>query len=165
MSHSHLAIRHLVRKLELQEGRRISNKPPLPRWIVEFAERLSERFEPFSGVARVGYECVQGDQGYELAIFLGELEKVGGAEDGQLRPINFRFDLKDLSNEFDSISSISWNAFPNSHVCFDSMADLSFLTVDGVVNGHPIRLQLHAGPPDSIGPGLREHQDGRLELV
>lgn len=164
MSHSHLAIRHLVKKLEMQEGRR-SAKPQLPAWLIEFVNRLSQRFEPFSGVARVGYECMQADEIWEVAVFLGELEIVGGAEDGEMHPINFRFDLKGIADEFERIQTLCWNAFPNSHVCFESMADLSFLTLEGYVNGQLIRLQLHAGPPDSIGPGMREHQDGRLELV
>lgn len=148
----------------MQEGRR-SIKPQRPAWLSEFVDRLAQRFEPFSGVARVGYECMQSDQVWELAIFLGELEIVGGAEDGEMRPVNFRFNLQDITGEFDEVRSIFWNAFPNSHVCFESMADLSFLTIEGVVQTQIIKLQLHAGPPDSIGPGLREHQDGRLELV
>jgi len=164
LSHSHLAIRHLVKKLEMQEGRR-SSKPSRPAWLSEFVDRFSQRFEPFSGVARVGYECMQSEGVWEIAIFLGELEIVGGADDGEMRPVNFRFNLKEIAGEFDEIRSLYWNAFPNSHVCFDSMADLSFLTIEGIVNSNPVRLQLHAGPPDSIGPGLREHQDGRLELV
>jgi len=164
LSHSHLAIRHLVRKLEKQEERRAA-KPQLPAWLTQFVDRLSQRFEPFSGVARVGFECMQAEKVWELAIFLGEMEIVGGAEDGEMRPINFRFDLKSITSEFEEVQSIFWNAFPNSHVCFDSMADLSFLTIEGVVQSQTIRLQLHAGPPDSIGPGMREHSDGRLELV
>ena len=148
----------------MQEGRRPS-KPQRPAWLSEFVDRLSQRFEPFSGVARVGYECMQSDSIWELAIFLGELEIVGGADDGEMRPVNFRFNLKDIINEFDEIRSMYWNAFPNSHVCFDSLVDLSFLTIEGVIQSNPVRLQLHAAPPDSIGPGLREHQDGRLELV
>ncbi|WP_437227651.1 hypothetical protein SH661x_000484 [Planctomicrobium sp. SH661] len=164
MSHSHLAIRHLVRKLEMQEGRR-SSKPQLPAWMTQFVDRLSDRFEPFSGVARVGYECSQSEGVWNLAVFLGELEIVGGAEDGELRPVNFRFDLNEISRDFETVEGVYWNAFPNSHVCFESMADLSFLSIEGMVQGQPVRVHLHAGPPDSVGPGLREHPDGRLELV
>lgn len=164
LSHSHLAIRHLVKKLEMQAGQRPA-KPQKPAWLSEFVDRMAQRFEPFSGVARVGYECQQSEEIWELAVFLGELEIVGGAEDGKMRPVNFRFDLKNLTCEFDEIRSIYWNAFPNSHVCFESMADLSFLTIEGVVRSRIVRLQLHALPPDSVGPGLREYKDGRLELV
>lgn len=148
----------------MQAGRRPS-RPELPVWLRKFADNVSQRFEPFSGVARVGYECVQSEGVWELAVFLGETEIMGGAEDGELRPINFRFDLKDLAMEFQTVHSMHWNAFPNSHVCFELMADLSFLSIEGMVEGQLVRLQLHAGPPDSVGPGIREYQDGRLELV
>ncbi len=164
MSHSHLAIRHLVRKLEKSPQRR-PVKQNLPNWLAELIDELSSRFEPFNGVARVGYECQQSESGWELALFLGEHETVGGAEDGELRPINFRFDVLDLTRHFDAVASLRWNAFPSSHVCFESMADLSFLTLEGTIQGQLVRLQVHAGPPDSVGPAIREHQDGRVELV
>jgi hypothetical protein len=150
--------------LELK-GERGSHRHASPAWLVQFIDNFSQRFEPFSGVARVGYECQKAENGWEVAIFLGEHEIVGGAADGQLRPINFRFDLKNIDAEFDQLSTISWNAFPSSHVCLEMMADLSFLTIEGIVHGEHVRLQLHAGPPDSIGPAIREHVDGRLELV
>ena len=164
MSHSHLAIRHLVKKLEMSDTRR-TTKPTLPEWLTLFIDDLSQRFEPFSGVARVGYECQNSEMGWEIALFLGEHEVVGGPQDGELKPVNFRFDITEIHRSFQSIEGIFWNAFPNSHVCYDGMADLSFLTIQGKVSDHTVRVQLHAGPPDVIGPALRQYADGRLELV
>lgn len=164
MSHSHLAIRHLVRKLEKENGHR-SSRPRVPDWLMNLVDSLSQRFEPFNGVARVGYECQQSEQGWELALFLGERELVGGADDGELRPVNFRFDLRGIEGHFDTLTAVTWNAFPSSHVCFEDMADLSVVTIEGTVQGHAVRLQIHAGPPDVVGPGVREYLDGRLELA
>ncbi|WP_092049688.1 hypothetical protein [Planctomicrobium piriforme] len=164
MSHSHLAIRHLVKQLELSDTRR-TTRPALPVWLVQFIDDFSQRFEPFNGVARVGYECQQSEQCWEVALFLGEHEVIGGPQDGQMRPINFRFDLKEIGKSFQTLEGMNWNAFPNSHVCYESMADLSFLTIEGLVSGQKVRVQLHAGPPDSIGPAIRQYPDGRVELV
>lgn len=164
MSHSHLAIRHLVRKLEMGEPRK-PIKANLPAWLVQFVEDLAQRFEPFRGVARAGYECLTSESGWEVALFLGEQEMMGGADDGQLRPINFRFNLLNLTACFDVVDTLFWNAFPSSHVCFEDVADLSFLAIEGIVHSERVRVQIHAGPPDSVGPGLRQHADGRLELV
>lgn len=164
MSHSHLAIRHLIRKLEISREQGTA-KPAPPPWLLEAVDRLAQSFEPFSGVARVGFECMQGETGWEVALFLGEHEQVGGADDGRLRTVNFRFDLRQLQAEFDSLSGLYWNAFPNSHVCFSESTDLSFLTVEGTIAGEQLRLQIHAGPPDGVGPAMRQHLDGRLELV
>ncbi len=144
---------------------RRATKPTLPEWLLQFVDNLSDRFEPFSGVARVGYECQNSETGWEIALFLGEHEVVGGPEDGQMKPVNFRFDITSIHQSFDQVDGIYWNAFPNSHVCYESMADLSFLTIQGQVSGNVVRVQLHAGPPDSIGPALRQYPDGRLELV
>ncbi|WP_437204083.1 hypothetical protein [Planctomicrobium sp. SH664] len=164
MSHSHLAIRHLVKKLEMS-GERKSQKPQLPAWLINFVEEFSERFEPFSGVARVGYECLKGESGWQVSLFLGEHEIVGGPGDGELRPVNFRFDLGQLTRHFDSIEGLFWNAFPNSNVCFEHLSDLSFLTIEGTVHGVPIRVQIHAGPSEAAGPAMRQYVDGRMEVV
>jgi hypothetical protein len=148
----------------MTESRRTA-KPTLPTWLVQFIDHISDRFEPFSGVARVGYECHHTEYGWEIALFLGEHEVVGGPDDGHMRPVNFRFNLTELTSSLDKVEEIFWNAFPNSHVCYDAMADLSFLTIVGITAGQKIRLQLHASPPDTIGPALREYPDGRMELV
>lgn len=175
---SHLAVRHLVRQLELAppRGARLrpgsgpddesrTQTPSPPDWLLRLVDRLAERFEPFRGVARVGFVCSHGDAGWELALFLGENEIVGGPEDGHVMPVNFRFDLQGLSEEFDEVSGIHWNAFPSSHVCFEESTDLSFLAIEGTVDGQPLRMQIHAGPPDSVGPALKQYSDGRMEIV
>lgn len=164
MSHSHLAIRHLVRKLEKDDWRS-APRAPLPGWLLTLISDLAQGFEPFQGVARVGYEAQQGESGWEVALFLGETELVGGAEDGELCPVNFRYDIKILDRLFDALESVHWNAFPSSHVCFDDVADLSMLIVRGVVRGEAVQVQIHAGPPDSVGPGMRRHTDGRIEVT
>lgn len=164
MSHSHLAIRHLVKQLELSRESG-ETRQPLPTWLIDFVEEVAELFEPFSGVARAGYECMSSDTGWEVAMFLGEHEIVGGAMDGHMQAVNFRFNISDFYQRFDSIEAFHWNAFPNSHVCFEDSTDLSFMTVDGIVNGSQIRLQIHAAPPETVGPALKQHQDGRVEVV
>ncbi|MCA9079087.1 MAG: hypothetical protein KDA58_00950 [Planctomycetaceae bacterium] len=172
MSHSHLPIRHLVRQIEKSRELRDlgtvsveSDQRTTPERLLTFIEQVAERFEPFQGVARVGFEACHADDAWEIAMFLGEKELMGGATDGRLVPINFRFDLGNLTNCFSKVTGLFWNAFPNSHVCFEDAADLSFVTVEGDVEEYHVRLQLHAAPPDCVGPAFREHCDGRVELV
>jgi len=159
-----LAIRHLVKQLEsVPQEERAKHAPP--DWLHGFIDDIAQLFEPFSGVARVGYECMDGDDGWEIALFLGEHEIVGGANDGQMHPVNFRFDLGSVQAKFDRIDGMFWNAFPNSHVCFEEQADLSFVTIEGVINEKIVRLQLHAAPPEAVEPAMRQHPDGRMEIV
>lgn len=148
--------------MDRQQG---NSKSSPPDWLLHAVDRLAQLFEPFSGVARVGYECLQGESGWEVALFLGEHELVGGADDGSLHAVNFRFNLQRLQREFDTLTGLYWNAFPNSHVCFAETADLSFLTVEGTIQGESLRLQIHAGPPECVGPAFKQYPNGRLELV
>lgn len=164
MSRSYLAVRHLLRQLELKREKGISRQI-IPTWFPAFVETISERFEPFRGVARVGYECAYSEGSWEVALFLGEHELVGGAEDGRLLPVNFRFDMTGITDIFDEIHNIHWNAFPNSPVETTHSVDLSFLTIQGIIKSEQILLQIHATPPHPVGPAIREHLDGRLELV
>ena len=164
MSRSHLAIRHLVRQLEQQRADD-RPKPVVPHWLQALVQRVSEAFEPFSGVARAGYECFQAEHGWEVALFLGECEMVGGKHDGTTLPVNFKFDLLELHESFKRIDALSWNAFPNSPWTTESVTELSFLTVSGTVDGHHVLMQIHAISPEPFGPALKQHQDGRIELV
>lgn len=161
MSHSHLAIRHLIRELQ---SRNTESKHMPPEWLLQKVHHIAEMFEPFSGVARVGFECAREDNAWELGLFLGECEIVGGPQDGQLQAINFRFDVISLQAEFDRIEAIQWNVFPNDHV-FESSTDLSFIMIVGEIAGETIRLKLHAAPPEMVDPALKQHSDGRVEVV
>lgn len=163
MSHSHLAVRHLIRKLELSPRRPASRE--VPGWLSQLIQQLSDLFEPFQGVARVGYECAQVDGVWEVSLFLGQHEFVGGPEDGEQLPVNFRFNLSGLTPAFELVESLSWNAFPAGNRCFDDSGDLSFISVSGRAAGQAVRVSIQSSPPEIAGPGLREHADGRVEVV
>ncbi|MCA9053668.1 MAG: hypothetical protein KDA75_07510 [Planctomycetaceae bacterium] len=162
--HSHLAIQHLIRHVAERRQNGIG-QPILPPKLVALIDDVCQLFEPFTGVARAGYECLFGDDRWEVSIFLGEQESVGGPQDGRLMPVNFRFDVTGLTRLFERVASVSWNAIPKSYDQSDDAVFESFLTVDGVAAGERISLQVHALAPREIGPAMRQHVDGRLELV
>lgn len=164
LSRSYLAVRHLLRQLELKKEND-SKRQIIPVWFPSFVEGLSELFEPFRGVARVGYECTRSEQGWEISMFLGEHEVVGGADDGRSHSINFRFDVTRIFNFFESVEGIYWNAFPNTSPSGDPGEEFSFLTVAGTVEASPVQLQIHPTPPLAVGPAMRRYSDGRVELV
>lgn len=163
MAKSYLPVRHLIRQLE-QEGR--TPGLTLPGWLVAFIDDVSQLFEPYRGVARAGYECVQIGQEWEVSLYLGSTETMGGADDGRLAPVNFRFDLKGISDKFDTITNFVWNALPDSGEFFEEEeAMVSFIAVEGTKNGATLRLQLHATSPLDSGPGLRKFADGEVALA
>jgi len=161
LPHSHLAIRHLIRQLE-DHGRRPSAAPPT--WLEEFIVAAAELFEPFQGAARPGFECVRSGERWEVSVFLGLMEHVGGPLDGERVAVNFRFDLKSLAALFDEFETLRWNAFPNCVALDEPAVDLSFVLAEGIVNSEPISLQVHAGPPDPLEPSLKKHADGRYSM-
>jgi hypothetical protein len=163
LSHSHLPVQHLIRQVEAY-GERRQSQQRLPEWLLSFVHNVAERFEPFSGVARPGYECQQVDERWEVSVFLGKMELVGGAQDGAAVPVNFRFDLRGLMSIFDELTSIQWNAFPDCCAYQDDVLDLSFISAEGLVGGQPVIVQIHAGPPETATPALRQHADGSFTI-
>jgi hypothetical protein len=162
--HSHLAIRHLIRHVAERRQNGIG-QPVLPKPLVALIDDVCQMFEPFTGVARAGYECLYGDDRWEVSVFLGEHEAIGGPLDGELAPVNFRFDVHGLTRLFEQVQSVSWNAIPCTYDDEDAGQFESFLTIEGVAAGERISLQVHALAPREMGPGMRQYQDGRLELV
>lgn len=162
MAQSHLPVRHLIRQLEE------AGHPPglaVPAWLARFIDEAAQLFEPFRGVARAGYECFHVGDEWEVSLYLGSSETMGGAQDGRLSPVNFRFDLKGLLNLFDTVTSYVWNALPDVGEFFDDEPLVSFIAIEGLKGGKTVRLQLHATSPTETGPGLRTYDDGRFELA
>jgi len=153
-------IRHLVQGLEARGREAIDIR--IPEVIQAFVTNVADLFEPFSGAARVGYECNFADESFEISMFVGARETVGGQYDGRQEPQNFRFNLQGLFDRFDSIQSFLWNAMPHSPLNDEG---LSFVVVEGLVQGHVVRLQLHPTAPEEMGPAIREYLDGTVELA
>lgn len=163
MTHSHLAVQHLIKQVEAY-GERRQAQQRIPDWLLAFVHDVAGRFEPFSGVARPGYEWTRSDDRWEVSVFLGKMELVGGARDGAAVPVNFRFDLHGLIAAFDEVASVQWNAFPDCCAYEDDVLDLSFVSAEGLVRGEPVSVQIHAGPPDTAATALRQHSDGSFTI-
>jgi hypothetical protein len=162
LSHSHLPVQHLLKQVELYRSNR-NNRDVRPEWLTRFIDRTAELFDPAADVARVGFDCRLDEDGWEVNLFLGSTEIVGGKEDGHTRHCNFEFDLSALVDQFDEIERFSWNAIPeaqNGGVC-----PHSFVTLTGVVAKSFLRIRIHSVPPAEVGPGLREFPNGKRESV
>jgi hypothetical protein len=166
VSHSHLALQHLLHKID-SAGARPKRMAP-PPWLPEFVDLVAELFEPFLDVGRVGYECSPNTERWDISMFLGATEAVGGKIDGEIRAIAFQFDLLRLANLFEMIEAFRWNAFPNGNVDEEQetrSGERSFITVTGRHREYPIRLRIFCTPPADVAPGLRHFSDGSWEAV
>jgi len=157
---SHLAVRHLIRELEIKG--RPARRLNVPEWLKELLCEAADDFNPSSDTARAGYECRLTEQGWEASLFLGASEIVGGALDGKVQPTGFEFNLLALMRRFDRVDAMDWASGPNQD---ESAPDRSRITLEGVACGEPLRLHVRANPTDGVEAGLRRHHDGRVELT
>lgn len=162
MSHAHLPVQHLLQQLEKRGRSR--QRDVRPQWIRPIIDEVAELFEPISGVGRVGFDCRLGEDRWELSFYLGACEVMGGQNDGQARPLNFQFDLHQLSQKFNLVERFDWTAYPNRIDMPDEEA-VSMMTIEGYWADNPIRLNVFETSPPQVGPGLREYPDGRREQV
>ena len=165
-SHSHNALQHLISKIDISGAR--PKRAAGPVWLPEFVDQVAELFEPFVDVGRVGYECAPNTERWEISMFLGRTEVVGGKVDGEIRPVAFQFDLMRLESIFDRVEECHWNAFPAGTVADDAdlhAGERSFVTVVGQYRENDVRLRLFSTPPADVTPGLRQYADGSWEAV
>ena len=135
-----------------------------PQWLLDLTDCVADLFEPLRETARVGYECRPVDGRWQLDVFLGPNETVGGAHDGLQQVPSFKFDLRALFQCFDRIDSCQWLAAPSGEAATAEAAALpagfSQLVVEGVAEGEPIVVSVSSLPPSEIGVGLRIFGDG-----
>ncbi len=163
MSHSHLGARHLLAQIESDRSRR-PNRKNQPEWLNSLVEEAAASFEPLTGVARVGYECLPHEGGWTVSMFLGTVEMVGGKSDGQTRRPDFHCDLKHLLEQFSRIDALEWTVWPEGQGD-SSPAQQSTVTIEGLIGTSRVRLVVRSSAPDTTGPGLRQFSDGRIESV
>ncbi|HID21208.1 MAG TPA: hypothetical protein EYP14_02260 [Planctomycetaceae bacterium] len=169
MSHSHIPIRHLLKRIETDSPNR-RKRDMRPPWLVRFIEDAAQLFEPFHGVGRVGFDCSLLDDEWVVGIYLGGTEIVGGPLDGKTVFANFCFDLAELIRRFDEVHALRWTALPEP-IDLDQPGDepdgpareRSYVTVSGQVGGHSVRLSIFSIPPDMVQPALRRWPDGTYE--
>ncbi len=163
MSHSHMPVDHLLKQIEMYKAKR-QQRDIRPPWVMEFIDQVAELFEPLKDDGRVGFDCQLAEERWEVGMYLGSTEVVGGKNDGKSRHSNFEFDLKALIDLFTGVSRFGWSAFPEGIDAEDSKAH-AFITVEGIVGERPIRLRLHSIPPSEAGPGFRQYPDGRRDTA
>lgn len=163
MAHAHLIVKHLLKQIETAADQRKDRKIR-PEWLTGLIEDVALLFEPLAGVARVGCECQLHEDCWEVRMYLGATEIVGGLHDGRALHASFQFDLSALLERFTTVDSCSWTTFTGEAES-EQAAGRSFLTVQGWLGENPMRLKVYSHSPRELGPALRRHPDGRHEPV
>jgi hypothetical protein len=157
--HSHLVMQHLMKQLELKAARK-ETRDYRPQWLSDVILRWSAVFQPFSGVGRVGFICEPDDGGWNVRLYLGTTEVIGGRDDGEWKHPGFELDLSKLTDEYTQIDEFRWNvSAPGAD------GTHSYLTLRGVIAEDMVQLKIYSRPPRDAGPAFRRHLDGTVEPV
>jgi hypothetical protein len=159
-------LQHLIHKID-NAGPRQKRVAP-PAWLPDFVDEAAELFEPYIDVGRVGYECSPSAERWDVSMYLGATEAVGGRADGEIRSVAFQFDLLRLGAIFEPIDEFHWNAFPRGTTSLEEdvrAGERSFVSVTGRYRSHQIRLRVFCTPPAEVSPGLRHFADGTWEAI
>lgn len=160
MAHSHLRLQHLLRQLEAVRPRR---ERRTPEWLETLVDELCEAIEPLQGEARVGYESAMGETGWEVQMFVGRTEIVGGQWDGQSELVTFRLNVPELLRQFDVVQRCEWIATPSELAA--NSTDSAHLLVQGEWRTQPVTVAIYSLPPENVGPGARRFPNGTFEMT
>jgi hypothetical protein len=159
LAQSHLLVQHLLKQLE-QHKRERQNRQRRPEWLSVFVHQAAALFEPMSGVGRVGSQCEVVDEKWEVRLYLGATEIVGGKNDGHSQLVSFELDLARLNQLFSKVEEFHWSVSAAA-----DGGNSSFVSMKGLVDQYSIGLKVYSRPPKEAGPAFRQHSDGSVDHV
>tara|TARA_R110002095_G_scaffold40574_6_gene37440 strand:+ start:5028 stop:5492 length:465 start_codon:yes stop_codon:yes gene_type:complete len=142
------------------------NKNCRPAWLSGFVDEVADIFNPTDEVGRVGFDCQFSEECWEVGLFLGSTEIVGGQRDGQFIAANFQFDLLQLLDRFETVNRFHFNFLEPSASADTSGSASAYITIEGyLADLEVVRLNVYATPPVEAGPGFRKSHDGKIDTV
>jgi len=162
-----MPVQHLLKQVELYRERKAEreNRDVRPAWLTTFINEAAELFEPASGVGRVGFDCRLSEDSWQVDLFLGTTEMVGGATDGETKQIDFTFDAAKAIALFDDVHRFLWSIETTEQNKIGNEERNSLLSIEGFREEQSVLLKIHAAPPSQTGPALRQYQDGTIDTV
>lgn len=154
-----MPIENLLEQVEEYRLRR-EVRDSRPDRVTDLITEVAEIFEPYHGVARVGFDCKAVTDGWAVSMYLGATEVVGGRDDGLKNHAPFHFDIDAAVALFTNVESVRFTSQPASHAAVDSG-----ITIIGHVDDYPIRLAIHAHPPTEVEAGMQRMPDRSLRLT
>ncbi len=124
-----------------------------PRWLEGFTNQVATLLHEIDVLAPLGCHYCLDLECWEITLFAGATEVVGGAHDGRRCSSRFFLDVKGLVDIFDSVESIAWQ----SHALEPDDEIGAHLSVEGVYQGHLVWLRIPAIPPRCFPIGRKAH--------
>jgi len=137
-----------------------------PDWLTSFVDEIAEIFNPTEDVGRVGFDCQFSEEYWEVGLFLGSTEIIGGQQDGQFIAAGFQFDLLQLLDRFESVNRFHFNFLEQADSEAVNDSALAYITIEGhLADLELVRLNVYSVPPEEAGPGFRQSHDGNINTV
>lgn len=160
MNHSHLPVQHFIAQLDRWKQNR-EQRDLRPQWLQNLIAELADLFDPFHDIARAGFECCPVENGWEVGLFLGRVEIVGGRHDGKEERCHFTYDLAKLKSHFQSVSEFRLTSLLRE----DEGEAVSFVLIRGRIENQELTIRIFSLPPEQAGVGLRKYLNGQCETV
>ncbi|HVV99585.1 MAG TPA: hypothetical protein VHB77_04560 [Planctomycetaceae bacterium] len=119
-----------------------------PDWLNTFANAISKFIEPADETAPLGCHIHDSDGLWEVTLFVGSTEVVGGERDGAVRRSRFTVDLAKVCELFTAIVRLDWQAL--SLGARDELG--AHVSIEGVYAGEKVWLRILASPPKGFPP-------------
>jgi hypothetical protein len=160
MNRSHMPVQHFIAQLDRWKQKR-AQRDLRPEWLQNLIGELADLFDPFHEIARAGFECRPVENGWEVGLFLGRMEIVGGRHDGREELCNFSYDLVQLKSYFQTVNEFRMTSLPRE----EEGEAVSFVLVRGQIESQDVTIRIFSLPPEEAGIGLRKHLNGQCETV
>jgi len=158
-----MPMQHLLKQVEIYGAKR-ANRDSRPEWIAQLVETVADLFEPADGEGRVGFDCHPTADCWEVGLYLGSLEFIGGMKDGSSQFANFHFDVLAFLELFSEVEMFRWNSYPSpTELDLPKETPPSFLTIEGKYDENLVRVNIYTIPPAESGPGFRQYPDGSIK--
>lgn len=120
-----------------------------PSWLSDMANEVAGQIYGIDVLAPIGchYHCADGI--WEVTLFVARTEIVGGEQDGEVRCSNFRLDLNEVRQVFESIRSLEWQALPAGPD--DELGP--HISIEGDYRGQPVWVRILSVPPPRFQAG------------
>jgi len=125
-----------------------------PDWIQPLAEALAAHYlvvtppAPMGVHAQPAADRADGAATWEVSLFYGKTEIVGGPRDGHRTDTSFWLNLLELRDVFDRVETLYWQA-----AALGDGDDLGpHIAIEGAFRGHSVRVRLLATAPVNFPP-------------
>jgi hypothetical protein len=124
-----------------------------PEWLHQLADEVSASVCAVDVMSPLGCHIHRAQEHWEVTLFASATEVMGGPLDGKRRPSRFFLDIQGVTQVFDRIRSVVWQA----HGLGASDDVGPHLSVEGDYRGHPVWLRIPALAPRQFPVGRIAH--------